>query len=51
VLVDAVDRVPQGRLYAARVTLGGDVWAAWVDADRGVLLGMARPAEVYLAGL
>ena len=49
VLLDAVDRVPAGRLHEARVTLGTEVWAAWVDADRGVLLGMARPADVYLS--
>jgi hypothetical protein len=51
VLVDAIDRLPAGRLFAARVSLGGDTWAAWVDTDRGVLLGLVRPAEVYLAGL
>jgi hypothetical protein len=51
VLVEAVDRVTPGRLFAARVAAGGETWAAWIDADRGVLLGLARPAEVYLAGL
>ncbi len=50
VLLDAIDRVPSGRLQEARVTLGTEMWAAWIDAERGVLLGMARPADVYLSG-
>jgi len=49
VLLDAIDRLPTGRLHEARVTLGTEVWAAWIDADRSVLLGMARPADVYLS--
>lgn len=49
VLLDAAERGV--RIAAARVTVGGQAWAAWIDVDRGVLLGAARPAEIYLAGL
>jgi hypothetical protein len=50
VLLDAIARVPAGHLVAAKVTIGGEAYAAWVDVGRGALLGLARPAEVYLAG-
>lgn len=50
VLLDAVDRVPQGGLAAGRVTLGPNAWAVWVDLERRSVLGVARPAEVYLVG-
>lgn len=49
VLLDAAER--GAHLAAARVTMGGATWAAWIDLDRRVLLGVAKPAEVYLAGL
>jgi hypothetical protein len=49
VLLDAIDRVSAGRLHEARVAFGNDTWAAWIDGERGVLLGMARPANVYLS--
>jgi hypothetical protein len=49
VLLSAVEH--GARLAAARVTVNGVTWATWVDLDRRVLLGAARPAEVYLAGL
>ncbi len=49
VLLDAAER--GAHLSAARVTMGGTTWAAWIDLDRRVLLGVAKPAEVYLAGL
>ncbi len=49
-LLDAVDRLPAGRIVAARVALSGAEWAVWVDLDRTVLIGAAQPADVYLAG-
>lgn len=49
VVLDAAER--GASLAAARVTVAGVAWAAWVDLDRRVLLGVARPPEVYLAGL
>jgi len=51
VLLDAIDRVPAGQLAAAKVTIDDSTWAVWVDASRGTLLGVAAPAEVYMAGL
>lgn len=51
VLLDAVGRVPPGWLAAARMRINGSYWAVFVDLERGVLLGVARPAEVYLAGM
>ena len=51
VLLDAVERVPEGYLTAAHVTIGGRDVAVWVDTARGVVLGIAEPPEVYLAGL
>jgi hypothetical protein len=50
VLLDALDRVPTGWLVALRVSIGGARWAAWVDLDRRVVLGLAQPADVYLVG-
>jgi hypothetical protein len=51
VLLDAADRVPPGSLIAVRISHAGREWAGWVDASRGVLLGVAEPADVYLAGI
>ncbi len=51
VLLDAIDRIPAGLMAAARVTIEGKTWAVWVDSGRGTLLGVAAPAEIYLAGL
>ncbi len=51
VLTDAANRLPEGALYAARATRGDEVMAVWVDVVNGVVLGIAEPAEVFLAGL
>jgi hypothetical protein len=51
VLQDAVGRISPGWLAAARMDLDGSAWAVWVDLERSVVLGVARPAEIYLAGL
>lgn len=51
VLLDAVDRVPAGYLMAAHARTAGRDVAVWFDVERGVLLGIAEPPEVYLAGL
>jgi len=51
VLLDAIDRLPAGHLVAARLTIEGSDWAAWVDLGRGIILGAAQPADVFLAGL
>jgi hypothetical protein len=51
VLQDAVGRVSSGWLAAARMDLDGHAWAVWVDLERSVVLAVARPAEIYLAGL
>ena len=51
VLADAVDRVPLGGLFAARVTLDGQSRAIFLDLDRKALLGVVAPPEIYLAGL
>lgn len=50
VLLDAAGRVPAPNLVACRVTLGERRFAAWVDLERGALLGMASPADVFLTG-
>lgn len=49
VLLDAIERVPRGALLACAVRFGAERVAAWVDADRGVLLAVASPPEVYLS--
>jgi hypothetical protein len=51
VLLDASERLAPGWLAAARVSFGGHAWAVWVDLERKALLGVAKPPEVYLAGL
>jgi hypothetical protein len=51
VLQDAVGRISPGWLAAARMELDGAAWAVWVDLERGAVLAVARPAEIYLAGL
>ena len=51
VLIDASDRLPDGGLAALRVRLDERDQAMWVDTCRGVLLGIASPPEIYLAGL
>jgi pyruvate dehydrogenase E2 component (dihydrolipoamide acetyltransferase) len=51
VLLDAVDRLPQGCLVAAQLSLGDRSVAVWADLARGVILGFAEPPEIYLAGL
>lgn len=51
VLLDAVDRLPQGCLVAAQLNLGDRTVAVWADLARGVILGFAEPPEIYLAGL
>jgi hypothetical protein len=51
VLLDAVDRVPEGCLHAVHLSLGDRQLAAWVDTHRGVVLGIAESPELYLAGL
>lgn len=51
VLIDAIQRLPPGWLAATRVRIGPAWWAVWVDLDRNIILGVARPADVYLAGL
>ena len=50
-LLEASDRLAPGWLAAARVSFAGQPWAVWVDLERRTLLGVARPPEVYLAGL
>ena len=55
VLLDAIDRVPAGWLVACRVSIlsrlhPAEPWAVWVDLERKVVLGVARPADIYLAG-
>jgi len=50
-LLDTVDRAPLGTLLAVRVRHGDAEWAGWIDLTRGVLVGVARPADIYLAGL
>ena len=51
VLLDAADRLPEAGLSAVRVRLGDRDHAMWIDTSRGVLLGVASPPEIYLAGL
>jgi hypothetical protein len=51
VLMDAAGRVPEGALHTARIERGGEAWAAWVDTAAGVVLGLASPPDVYMAGL
>jgi hypothetical protein len=51
VLVDAADRVPAGRLHALRVGIAGADYAVFVDTDRGALLAVLAPPDLYLAGL
>lgn len=51
VLLDAVERLPKGCLVAAHATLADRDVAVWIDVARGVVLGVAEPGEVYLAGL
>ncbi|MFT4622004.1 MAG: hypothetical protein ACI8PZ_000656 [Myxococcota bacterium] len=51
VLIDAADRLGDGCLSAVRVRLSDRDHAMWVDTSRGVLLGVASPPEIYLAGL
>jgi hypothetical protein len=51
VLLDAADRLPEDGLSAVRVRLGDRDHAMWIDTSRGVLLGIASPPEIYLAGL
>ncbi len=51
VLADAAERVPQGRLFALRANLAGTEYAAFIDCDRGVLLALVAPPDLYLAGL
>lgn len=48
VLLDAVDRIPRGLLLACAVETGADRYAVWVDAQRGALLAVAAPPEIYL---
>jgi len=38
-------------LVAARVVLGDEEWAAWIDLDDDRILAMLQPAAVYLVGL
>ena len=51
VLLDAIDRIPAGQMAAAKVTMDDGTWAVWVDASRGTLLGVAAPADIFMAGL
>src|SRR5690606_25349713 len=51
VLVDAVDRVTPGHLFAVRVQLDGQPRAVWLDLERKALLGIVGTPEIYLAGL
>jgi hypothetical protein len=51
VLVDAAARVPEGRLFALRSGLAGTDYAVFVDADRGAILAVLAPPDLYLAGL
>lgn len=51
VLLDAAERVPAGALHALHIRSAGRPWAAWVDGDRQVVLGLAPTPDIYLAGL
>jgi hypothetical protein len=51
VIVDASQRVGPSGLAVGEATVGGASYAAFVDVERGVLLGLVQPAAVYLAGL
>ncbi|MBX2796230.1 MAG: hypothetical protein KTR31_01135 [Myxococcales bacterium] len=51
VLLSAVKRCQPGSIAAARISLRNQEWAAWVDLDRSLLLGVAQPADVFLAGV
>jgi colicin import membrane protein len=51
VLLDAAERVPAGALHALYIRSAGRPWAAWVDGDRQVVLGIAPTPDIYLAGL
>ncbi|HHO49692.1 MAG TPA: hypothetical protein ENK18_02200 [Deltaproteobacteria bacterium] len=49
-LLEALDRLGPSQIVAARISLAGQEWGAWIDLERSLLLGAAQPAEVYLAG-
>jgi len=49
-LLDAIKRLPPGRLVAAEVRIAGELYAAWVDLDRGGVLAAIQPPSVYLTG-
>jgi hypothetical protein len=51
VLLDAADRVPTGALHALHIESDGQPYAAWVDGDRQVILGMTPTPDIFLAGL
>ena len=51
VLLDAIERLADQQMAAAKVTVSGEDWAVWVDLSAHVLLGAAQPADVFLAGL
>lgn len=51
VLLDAVDRVNPGQLFAARVSLDDAAHALFLDLDRKALLGVVGQPDLYLAGL
>ncbi len=51
VLIDAADRIAEGQLIALEANINGEDYAVWVDADRGVVLGVASPPAVWLVGL
>lgn len=50
VLLDAVDRLPAGTLFAVDVAFQGERHAIWLDTARKTILGVARPPDVYLTG-
>ena len=50
-LLDAADRLRSGALFAAVISVPGERYAVWVDADRGAILAFIDQPDVYLAGL
>ena len=51
VLLDAANRVPSGALHALHILSDGRPYAAWVDGDRQVMLGVTPTPDIFLAGL
>lgn len=56
VLLDAIERVPPGWLVAVKASIGigrhpPETWGVWIDLDRRTVLAVARPADIYLAGI